>query len=76
MWNYNLNFFFCKFIIDFFLVSEVLYERSCSTKGAAQSSSIISPSSEWEHAELYDEDNDLSSKEDQLSSYLLGKRAS
>ena len=28
MWKYNLIFFFCKFITNFFLVSEVLYERS------------------------------------------------
>ena len=36
MWKNHLIFFFCILKIDFFLVLEVLYERSCSTKGAAQ----------------------------------------
>ena len=34
--KYHLIFFFWNFIEDFFFFSEVLYERSCSTKGAAQ----------------------------------------
>ena len=34
--KYHLIFFFRNLIIDFFVVWKVLYERSCSTKGAAQ----------------------------------------
>ena len=34
--KYHLIFFFCNFIKDFFFFSGVLYERSCSTKEAAQ----------------------------------------
>ena len=36
VWKYNLISFFWNFIIDFFFISEVLYERNCSTKVAAQ----------------------------------------
>ena len=34
MWKYHLIFFFCKFV--FFSVSEVLYKRKSSMKGATQ----------------------------------------
>ena len=36
VWKCHLIFFFCNIIIDLFFVSEVLYEGSCSMKGAAQ----------------------------------------
>ena len=36
--KYDLIFFFCNFIKDLFFFSEVLYERNCPTKGAAQDS--------------------------------------
>ena len=35
VWKYHLIFFFCNFIISFFFISEVLYERSRYAKGAA-----------------------------------------
>ena len=35
MWQNHLIFFFCIFKIDFFLVLEVLDERSCFTKEGA-----------------------------------------
>ena len=34
--KYHLIFFFCNFIKGFFFFSKVLYERSCSKKGATQ----------------------------------------
>ena len=36
VWKNNLIFFFCNFLIDFTFVWEVPYERSRSTKVAAQ----------------------------------------
>ena len=38
--KYRLIYFICNFITDLFFVWKVLYERSCSTKGAAQNIKI------------------------------------